>query len=113
MNEYMCPAAGARPAQSGAAPVAARPHRRPVRPAPRGGNKNRSTGIWKNSREYADKVQGTYNITAFFMKRSFLCSILYSVDRSKREMLRRIDWRNPDELQQLQPWLCRAYNDLG
>ena len=67
-------------------------------PALRGGNKNRSTDIWKNSREYADKVQGTYNITAFFMKRSFLCSILYSVDRSKREMLRRIDWRNPDEL---------------
>ncbi len=44
--------------------------------AGRGQNRNHSTGIWKSSREYADKVQETYNITAFFTKRSFLCSIL-------------------------------------
>ena len=36
-----------------------------------------------NSRECGDKVQETRNITAFFMKRSFLCSILYFVDRGK------------------------------
>ena len=62
-----------------------RPHRRGGRRAGRGLSKNHSTGIWKNSKEYADKVRETSNITAFFMNRSFLCSILYFVDRGKAE----------------------------
>ena len=70
-------------AKSGAAPAAGRPHMPRGRPAGRVRNRNRSTGIWKNSRECGDKVQETRNITAFFMKRSFLCSILYFVDRGK------------------------------
>ena len=40
-------------AQSGAAPAEARPHKHPARPAPRGGSRNRNTGIWKSISLYA------------------------------------------------------------
>lgn len=78
-----CPGGAGHPAKSGAVPAAGRPRMPRGRPAGRVRNRNRSTGIWKNSRECGDKVQETRNITAFFMKRSFLCSILYFVDRGK------------------------------
>ena len=88
----------------------------PVRRAHRDGNRNRSICIWKNSTECVNKAQETYNITAFFMKRSFLCSILYSVDRSKEKVFRQKETGGVPyglQLQWLRSRLHGACHDLG
>ena len=74
------------------------------------------SAFWKNSTECVNKAQETYNITAFFMKRSFLCSILYSVDRSKEKVFRQKETGGVPyglQLQWLRSRLHGACHDLG